>query len=298
MTFPLRRDWKPLLAATASGAAALLAYAHLIEPRWLSVERWAVRQPELPDAWEGMRVVQLSDLQFGMWGQDESVTRRAVARAASLRPDLVALTGDFVHKGRWTLPGNLFTPLTRIAPVYAVLGNHDHEATAADTAMIVAGLRAQGVRVLVNEHQALEWRGASRTLVGIDDFATEHADLVRAVTGITPGTRLLMLLTHVPDAAANPPPGWFPLILAGHTHGGQVRLPLLERNRWFRERIALLDSVFPRGWYKVASGLLYVNRGIGMSDLPLRFRSRPEVTLFVLSQGSALPPGADWARIP
>jgi predicted MPP superfamily phosphohydrolase len=221
-------------AAGALAAAALVAYAHLVEPRRLRVERWTVRVPNLPLAWEGMRVVQLSDFQIGMWLQDARIPRRAIEAAVALQPDLILLTGDFMHRGRWSGPLDLFTPLTRRAPTVAVLGNHDHKAGAAGTATIVAALRAQGVTVLMNEHTSFAWRGDAWTIVGVDDPATRHTDFLHAITGIPRDTRLLALLTHVPEFVEYLPDRWFPLIVAGHTHGGQIWIPPLLPPGWPR----------------------------------------------------------------
>ena len=281
---------------SAVGAAALLAYAHLIEPRRLVVERWTVRVPDLPPAWEGMRAVHLTDFQIGMWLQSRSLVRRAVDLALSLRPDVVFLTGDFMHHGRWSDEGAVFGDLARRAPVYAVLGNHDYVRSAAAAAEITAGLRAQGITVLMNEHAPFAWRGERWTVVGVDDLATRHTDLLKAVSGIPPDTKLLAILTHVPDAADFVPPGWFPLIVAGHTHGGQVRLPPVRRLSWVRLSTKLGGSNYPWGWYDTAGGLLYVNRGVGMAALPLRLGVPPEVTLMVLTDGRALPHGRRWQR--
>ena len=255
-----------------------------------------MRIPDLPPAWEGMRIVHLTDFQLGMWLQSRSLTPRALRTAARLRPDAVFLTGDFMHRGRWSRSGDLFASLARQAPTFAVLGNHDHLTPAPNADAIAEGLRAQGVTVLNNAHLPFRWREESWEIVGVDDFATEHTDLLRAVEGITPGTKLLALLTHVPDVAAFIPEGWFPLVVAGHTHGGQVRLPL-------RHHLASLhlpgqgrETRYVRGWYAVKDVLLYVNRGLGLSMLPLRFAAPPEVTLFVLTGGGLLPEGVRWRR--
>jgi predicted MPP superfamily phosphohydrolase len=103
------------------------------------------------------------------------------------------------------------------------------------------------------------------------------------------------LLTHVPDAAEYAPEGWFPLIVAGHTHGALVRPPLLAGTGRWRTRVPL-PTRYPRGWFEVAGGLLYVNRGLGLSSLPLRLGAPPEVALFVLTDGRALPPGRRWQK--
>jgi len=288
----LKSTRRPRLAATLATAVSLgmlAAYASLIEPRRLRVERWSVAIPALPPAWEGMRLVQLSDFQEGMWGQSRALTRRAVACAVSLAPDAVFLTGDFVDRGRWRARGDLFAPLARQAATFAVLGNHDHARSSADTTALVEGLRAQGVTVLNNAHAWLQWRGERRMIVGVDDYATAHTDFLAAITGIPRDTQLLVLLTHVPDVVDFVPAGWFPLVLAGHTHGGQVRIPHLPWADGAR-------GSYRRGWYDSNGALLYVNRGIGMSNVPVRFGASPEVTLFVLTDGRAHKSGERYRR--
>jgi predicted MPP superfamily phosphohydrolase len=276
--------------------AALLGYAHFVEPRRLRIERWTVRIPNLPPAWEGMRVVHLTDFQIGMWLQDASLPARAVAAAVALHPDVVFLTGDFAHGGRWEHQDGVYAPLARRAPTFAVLGNHDHTGPDSTVERVATGLRAQGVTVLMNAHAPLEWRGESWMIVGVDDFATGHTDLLRAITGIPRNTRLLALLTHVPDVVDYLPREWFPLTVAGHTHGAQVRLSPFQRVSWLSLANVPRRTKYPRGWFEVNGGILYVNRGLGLSNLPLRFGAPPEVALFVLTDGSALPDGVRWRR--
>ena len=296
----MKRRIARTLALGAAGATAvggsLLVYAHYVEPRRLTVERWTVRVPGLPPAWEGMRIVQLTDFQVGMWGEVRSLPARAVQRALALAPNLVFLTGDFTDAGRWSSRLDVFRPLAERARCYAVLGNHDHLKSAADTEAIVAGLRAQGVTVLMNEHVELSWRGETWQIVGVDDLATEHADLLKAITGIPRNRKLLALLTHVPEGADHAPEGWFPLMVAGHTHGAQIRLSPFRRLSWLRLAGGVVESKYPRGWFEVRGGLLYVNRGLGLSNLPLRFGAPPEVALLVLTGGGQLPEGARWQR--
>lgn len=286
-----------LVVAGGAAAGSLLAYAHVVEPRWLKTERWTVRIPDLPDAWEGLRVAHLTDFEMGMWLQSGALVRRAVERAIALRPDIVYLTGDFTHDGRWPASAaGLLRPLTRMARVFAVLGNHDHTGAPRNAQAVAEGLRREGVTVLMNEHAPFDWRGHCWMVVGVDDFATGHSDLLRASTGIPRGARLLTLLTHVPEAAEYAPEGWFPLMVAGHTHGAQVRItPLhrLARRLGYGDEYALKHT---SGWFDVAGGLMYVNRGIGLSLLPLRLAARPEVALFVLTGGRALPEGVRWRR--
>lgn len=289
----LKRLRRSAAGLTAAGAA-VLTYANLIEPRWLRVERWTARIPGLPSSWEGMRVAHLTDFQIGMWLQSPSLGRRAVERALSLEPDVVFLTGDYMQYGRWSSKAEIFREMAQRVPTYAVLGNHDHLKSAPDTDVITEGLRAQGVTVLNNEHVPFTWRGESWEIVGIDDLATEHSDLLTAITGIPRDTKLLCLLTHVPEGADYAPECWFPLMLAGHTHGAQVRLSPLRRLSWLRLAKGVTHSKYPRGWFEVQGGLLYVNRGLGLSNLPVRFGAPPEVALLVLTDGRALAEGERW----
>jgi uncharacterized protein len=285
-----------LAASTAAGAIA--AYAHVVEPRWVEVTRWRLRVPDLPPAWEGLHIVHLSDPQIGMWGQPDALLARAIRITLGLRPDAVFLTGDVVHRGRWEPAAGMLRALTAATRVYVVLGNHDYaDGHVEDVGPIVAALRALGATVLMNEHAWFCHRGERWMVVGVDDLATHHTDLLRAITGIPRDTRLLALLTHVPEVADVAPPGWFPLTVAGHTHGAQVRIPgilwldpLLLRNHG-------IHAPYRSGFYQTAGGPLYVNRGIGMSLLPIRLGARPEVTLFVLTDGRALPAGVRWARL-
>src|SRR5687767_7593237 len=126
MATPLPILLRRAVAISGLAAAGLLGYAYLVEPRWLQVARWSVRIPNLPPDWEGLRIVHLTDFQMGMWLQSRSVIRHAIDTAVSLQPDLIVLTGDFVHQGRWNGDDDLYRPLVRAAPTFAVLGNHDH----------------------------------------------------------------------------------------------------------------------------------------------------------------------------
>jgi predicted MPP superfamily phosphohydrolase len=279
-------------------AAAAAAYLLLIEPRRLVVERWRVRVDGLPPAAEGLRLVHLTDLHVGAPFQRTGHLRRAVRVAVAARPDVAFLTGDIMHRGRWDARGAVVAPLAVTCPTFAVLGNHDHARSPVETDAIADGLRALGVRVLRNAHAevgvpALPWR-----VVGIDDPATWHADLLAAVAGIAPRTRLLALLTHVPEAAEAAPPGWFPLVFAGHTHGIRLCPGPLRRLPRLGVHLHGLCSRYPRGFHDVGGALLYVNRGVGLSHVPLRLGSLPEVAVFELTSGAGLPPGVRYCRLP
>ena len=287
-----------MAAAAALVAVPALAAAYLVgvEPRRLQVMRWRVRVDGLPPEAEGLRIVHLSDLHIGMFMHPQRHVRRAIRAAVDAAPDVVLITGDIMHGGRWRRRGNVFALLTSRCPTFAVLGNHDHLRSATDTEGIVAGLRAQGVRVLVNEHADLAVRRLPWQVVGVDDIVTDHADFDKAVEGIPEGSRLLALLTHVPDIADLVPPGWFSLMFAGHTHGIDVKAGPLERLRWVRRRVRPIKSRYPQGFFEVGGALLHVSRGIGMSALPIRGGSVPEITVIELT-AAPLPDGVRYQRL-
>ncbi|MHA0035952.1 metallophosphoesterase [Deinococcus sp. PESE-13] len=256
-------------------------------------ERWNLAVLTRP-----VRLALLTDLHYGLYIGAGSV-RRWVDATLAERPDLILLGGDLVdgHFDAAARPqqtaallaelGRLRSPLG----VYAVWGNHDYgsfgrsspqspEASRADWAArreaLREGLAGQGVTVLLNEGRPLRddlWLG------GVDDLRLGEADSVAALRGS--GTRATVLLAHNPDVLLRlrSTPG---LVLSGHTHGGQVRLPLLGALK------VPADPRFTMGWVRGPQGIpVYVSRGLGMSGLPVRNLCEPEITLLTL-----LPPGA------
>ena len=267
---------------------ATAGYAYAIEPRRLQVARFCLAVPGLPPELEGLRLAHLTDFHVGMAGTRRSTLRRAVAAALADRPDLVALTGDFTHDGRWRRGATLFTDLAAAAPTFAVLGNHDHLASRGATDRIVGALTAQGVRVLANEHFAVPVRdGAGEVLVvGVDDPHLGFDDLPDALAGADDRPSVpAILLGHVPDIVEKAPPGRFALTLAGHTHGGQIRLSPLKRFTWLELPMIAgdLDSHYPRGAHLVNGNPLYVSNGLGVSGVPFRFLAPPQIALFAFT---------------
>lgn len=277
--------------ATAVGGAAL-SYAYAIEPRLLQRRNVRVGVPDLPPALDGVRIAHLTDFHVGMAGTRRSTLRRAVAVAAAWRPDLVALTGDFVHEGRWEAGAALFAGLASAAPTFAVLGNHDHADNAAATARIVAALEEQGVMVLGNEHRGVPLSGGrgELVLVAVDDPSQGRDDLAAAIAGLPPDReprRPAILLGHAPEIVDRAPPDRFALTLAGHTHGGQLRFsPFKRRTPLDLPMIAGgLDSPYARGAHLVNGNPLFVNSGLGVSGVPFRFLAPPQVVCLTLKRG-------------
>jgi predicted MPP superfamily phosphohydrolase len=229
---------------------------------------------ELPEGFRGFRILQLSDIHHSLFVPTRQV-EAVVELSNRLKPDLIALTGDFVTYSRASIEpvAEILGGLRARVGVFAVLGNHDFRvgANAIETA-----LRRHRIQVLRNQHRTLHRGGTTLYLAGVDDYGY-GADLDQALRGI-PHDAATILLAHNPrllSAAARRGVG---LVLSGHTHGGQVNIPLLgtvygrspERMR------------FKRGWDRLGSTQIYVSRGIGTIVLPVRWRCPAEMPLLEL----------------
>ena len=264
------------------GLAALALDAVCVEPARLVVREAEVRLPRWPAALGGLRVAVLSDLHAGAPHLGARKRAEIVARTNAAHPDLVVLLGDYVvgteAGARFVEPevfarelGGLRAPLG----VVAVLGNHDWWY---DGPRVRRALEAAGLRVLENDAIALEvkGRGARLWVAGLGDLWSRSADPAAALRAVPAGEPVL-LLTHNPDVFPGVP-GRVTLTLAGHTHGGQVRLPGLGT--------PVVPSRFGR---RYAAGLvaedgkrLFVTPGLGTSILPVRFGVPPEISLLTL----------------
>ena len=252
--------------------------------QWGSGERFIVNQERiwldaLPTAFGGLRIVQISDIHHGLFLPKEWLSR-AVQQANRLNPDIIALTGDFVTYSRRNI-GPAAEVLGRLRArygVYAVLGNHDFRV---DAEAITLALRRQHIDVLRNRHIALGFGGASLYLAGVDDYGY-GADLRRAVRGI-PRDAATILLAHNPRIIHLASRNGVSLILAGHTHGGQVNIPLLG-TVYGRSPERLRYKI---GWDRLGATQIYVSRGLGTIVLPWRLRCPAEITHLELLQGAA-----------
>lgn len=262
-----RRPADPLAQAAADFAAE--AEVRRKAPLLL---RYQVPVPGLDPAHDGLRIAHLSDLHVGLL-TPHAYIRRAVELARAERPDLVLLTGDYVCYSPKFVDrlGEIVAGLE--APTVCVLGNHDYWTSGS---AVTQALARNHYDVLRNQHTRIELNHAPLTIVGIDDAITGHADTQRAFRGVPPqGSRLV--LTHAPalaDAAAAQGPS---LILAGHTHGGHVYIPRVTAGL-----LAAAGNPYLAGFYRVGDSLLYVNRGVGASSVPIRAGAPAEVSLLTL----------------
>jgi predicted MPP superfamily phosphohydrolase len=261
------------------GAALAGIYAFVIEPRWLELRRATVHLRDLPRSLEGLRIGVLTDLHAGGGGTSLGTVRRAAAMVMAERPDLIALTGDFAADRLRTFAG-VFDALSALAAplgVYAVPGNHDHK----------IGIERwrrelnEGTTFvdLTNRSTTLKVDGARLCIAGVDDLALGRPSL--ASLPRLQDRDFTILLAHNPDQAelARRALDRIDLMLCGHTHGGQVRIPGYGPILSSVERADLYeDGLRRRPWTQV-----YTSRGIGTVHIPARLFTRPEVSILELT---------------
>ncbi len=239
----------------------------------------SLRFPSLPDKLDGFQILHLSDFHIeGVPGLVDAL----IPLLRSLRPDVCVLTGDFRFEDHgpcepvFPLMQALLSSVRPRFGSFGILGNHD-------TAEIAVRMERIGVRMLINEAVPLGDSAAPLWLIGVDDpFDYQCHDLARAQSSVPPAS-FKVLLAHAPEIYDEAAGSGIDLYLSGHTHGGQIRLPVLGAIR----RNARCPSAFAYGhWsYKGLQG--YTSPGIGCSSLPVRFGCPPEVVLITLR--SALP---------
>jgi predicted MPP superfamily phosphohydrolase len=246
--------------------------------RKIEVTEHRVAIPGLTRELDDLRIVQLTDIHHGLYVSAEAVLA-AVEIANSLEPDVVALTGDFVSYSRNYAHrvAELLGGLRARLGVFAVLGNHDFR-VGAD--LVARALRRQGVDVLRNRHTVLGGH-SGLYLAGVDDL-WYNSSLPRALRHVPRG-RPVVLLSHNPRIITAAAHFSVDLVLSGHTHGGQVRLPFLERIREERRKRDSNARRFHTGWDSCGRTRIYVSRGIGTIVLPLRVGCPPEIPAFTLA---------------
>lgn len=269
---------RAIIAATASVGGGML-YPFL-EAKWLRVSRRAIELPSFPDAFDGFKVALLTDIHHGPFVPLIYV-QHAVAVTNRLKPDLICLVGDYVHRsGKYIGPSiDALGALRASSGVYAVLGNHDHWEGAEETR---AALKANGVPDLTNRGIWIE-RGPDRVrLGGVGDLWEDVQELDGTLEGVQDCDTTL-LLSHNPDYVEKIRDRRISLVLSGHTHGGQVVIPFIGP--------PLVPSSYGK---KYASGLVrtehtqvFVSRGVGTITPPVRFLCRPDVVIITLSRSDS-----------
>ncbi|MBM4015405.1 MAG: hypothetical protein FJ293_10645 [Planctomycetes bacterium] len=256
-------------------AAALCVYARYVEPVWLQTTRHSVVAPIA----RPVRLAHLSDVHTnGLWRKEHGV----LAALAAERPDVIVLTGDMLHQwGTFEQCRPFLERLSAPCGVFAVAGNWE----SACRDRLPAGMSMReffadcGVTLLKNESREVV---PGLWLLGLDDYVWGAPDLVQATRGV-PESAARVALVHEPGFfdegvdARGEGNARYDLLLAGHTHGGQVRIPFIDPADLY---LPLGCSCYLAGWYEQPDRRMYVSRGIGMSGWKFRFLARPELALF------------------
>ena len=257
-----------------------LALYGYIDTKRIVVRKYSAYFENLPDEFDGYSILHLSDFHFTRYSRWVDSIGEYIR---NLPTDMAVITGDFRYK-KYTDSRGALESMERLAPafrvrdgIYACLGNKD-------TAAMIPGLEKLGIKVLRNSNIKIQRNGGKIYLLGVDErhpyknFSTDAADSLR---GIPEGT-FRILLAHTPDYIKWSRLFETDLILAGDTHGGQIRLPLIGP-------VAVKSRVsrrYCRGWISEGGARMFINSGLGSVGLPIRTFCRPEIVKIVLRRGT------------
>jgi uncharacterized protein len=266
---------RQFLAGVGAAGTVVAADAFGFEAHRVLLSRHEVFIPGLPSGLDGLRIAQVSDVHFP---GNQIAARAALEHLHRERPDIVLLTGDMTESTQALEDVRSFAGEARgsLATV-ALLGNWEHRA-GVHAGLALSTYREVGVDLLVNQARTIDVAGAPLTLVGLDDGVVGPTDIMAARRGVVPDTTEIWLV-HAPIFAEHPPESTSArpaMILSGHTHGGQIRLPLLPPVK------PTGAGRFLEGWYHDTFAPLYVSRGVGTTGIPARFRCPAELPIFTL----------------
>jgi len=230
------------------------------------------------------KIILISDFHFNAKTSKEIINGLFTAIKKS-KPEVVFITGDLIdNKNGVDVVGNFVNRVAKYTKVYVVFGNWDYFSLNYNVNDFRKKLEANGAVVLINENRIIRIGNSTFNLIGIKDPFTSRDtknDLKKALSGITDNNLCKILLAHSPEAISEAVSNNINLILAGHTHGGQVYVPVITR---LIIPVKFGYKKYIKGSYKVGDSTLYVNRGIGTSNLPFRFLVPPELTILSLTK--------------
>ena len=289
-----------------------LVWGNRCEPRRLDISRHTVKLPNLPAALNGTKVVFIADFQVGMWLGNEDIIPDVVKIILGEEPDAVLLGGDFIYhptdddeddvEDEWeaddkyhtamlikTITDHLQALLNSKIPTFAVLGNHDYSMAHTSARLVeesavklTASLKAHGAHVLHNQSYPVQIGDHELYIVGIAPHYPNFDQPLKALDDVPPSAPRIVFM-HNGNSIDRVASDLVPFAVAGHTHGGQVRIPGLPSWTWTSLVPHTPDDVMGDGWirdYKGGQSRLYVNRGIGFSTVPLRINCPPEISVF------------------
>ncbi|MCK5591145.1 MAG: metallophosphoesterase [Candidatus Pacebacteria bacterium] len=258
-------------------------YSFSFEPNNIQIEKINIEIENLPESFDGVKIVHLTDFHSQGFDKREKMVLEMVSQ---LDPDFVFITGDFVDRKTkdidsvqefWQELGDQYK-----GKIFGVLGNHEYRNKNTDIDSLKETLEKSEITVLDNENQKIYKAEEYVYLVGVDDPHTGRADLEKALAD-TKGDVPKILLAHSPEIISdleNLREEEIDLVLAGHTHGGQIKIPFI-RPFWVPTENR---GKYASGLFEINNTYLYVNRGIGLSTFPIRFNCSPEIALIELSK--------------
>jgi predicted MPP superfamily phosphohydrolase len=268
-----------LLTLFGLGSAAFY-YANRIEPGLLKINSIQMAHPNIPEGFDGVKIVQFSDTHLGFQYNINQFTK-LIKKINLQEPDLILFTGDLLDEPNQFQEFNqvleLLTALHAPLGKFCIYGNHDHGGYGSEIYRNI--MESAGFIVLLNKSRQIKRNNSRFSLIGIDDAMLGSPDLQKAMKNVPDG-QFKLLLSHAPDLAEHAYQEKIHWQLSGHSHGGQVKIPLygaLVKPPYGR--------IYTEGYYSIGESeplSLYVNRGIGTTRLPFRFLAVPELTVFTM----------------
>ncbi|WP_037464931.1 metallophosphoesterase [Shimazuella kribbensis] len=266
---------RTFLKRSLIGLATLIpltaGYSYGVEPRWIEVVERKIFLSKLPKTFEGIQIVVFGDLHVGFHMNERDVLH-TVDKIKQLKPEILLFTGDFVDGKQDVIPPVLpyLQELDASYGKFAVLGNHDYYGD-----LVAPSLKDAGFTVLRNSHHTIKKKNDSLVIAGVEDLLMGNADLNQALEG-APDTCTL-LLSHCPDFADEISQDQVDLQISGHSHGGQIRFPIVGAVITPPGAKKYIDD-----FYTLEKTNVYVNRGLGTTILPFRFLCRPQISVLRL----------------
>lgn len=243
----------------------------------IEVNEWTIESPEIPAGFDGFRIVQVSDLHNASFGEGNG---RLLELLREAEPDIIVITGDLIDSRNTDVVTALAfaEAAVEIGPCYYVSGNHESRVPKWEE--LRSGLVDAGVVVLEDERVLLERNGDIVTLIGVHDPAF-NPDFDKDLKELSAGEGYTILMSHRPEKMELYAACGFDLVLSGHAHGGQVRIPFVGG------LVAPNQGLFPEydsGLYEQDGTAMLVSRGLGNSIIPLRINNRPELVVAILKR--------------
>lgn len=268
-----KRILKFLIYVLASGL--LLAVYSFVEPYWLDIKKIDIEDKDIPDSFNGKKIVFVSDIHHGPNFSRERVAG-IVRKINDLNPDIILLGGDYVERGtQYIRP--CFEELKKLnAPLgkYGVMGNHDHWE---DEMAVMQGMKDAGISLLDNRAQWIIYGKGRIKVGGVGDLYTDSQYIGPTINNVKKDD-FVILLSHNPDYAERIKNNKVDIVLSGHTHGGQITL----FGRWAPYIPSFYGQKYRTGIVETAFTKVIISNGVGSTGIPIRFFARPQIGVITL----------------